>query len=150
MAEDNSNSNYKKTEKGIILTIDKKENENVLKQKIRLQVINDKIIRVSATCEENFPDPKSLIIIDQNTKPEFNISENGEEIKLATNSLIAKILKTTGEISFTDKSGNTILQEQIGGGKTIKPYIVEQIHSDGKPETYKGWTTNHVFESPED
>ena len=150
MAENDNNSSYQKTDKGIILTLDKKENENDLKQKIRLQVINDKIIRVSATCEENFPDPKSLIIIDQNSKPEYNISEDGDTIKIITNNLVAKILKTTGEISFEDKSGNTILQEQIGGGKTFKPYTVEQIHSDGKPETYKGWTTRQVFESPDD
>ena len=137
---------YEKTEKGIVLSIDKAEN----KQKIRLQVINDKIIRVSATLDENFADPQSLIIVDQNPIKEYNLADKGEEIEISIQNIIAKIQKGTGELLFTDKLGNTILQEQIGGGKTFKRYECKQIHSNGKPENYKGWTTQQIFESPDD
>ena len=136
-----------KIDNGIVLTLSEKENSP---KKVRLQVINDKIIKVSATAEDNFKDQDSLIIVDQNRKTPFNISEDEEAIKLSTETIVANILKKTGEISFTDKSGKKILQEQIGGGKKFTPYSCEQIHADGVPEKYKGWTTHSIFESPDD
>ena len=148
MADNKSDPAFEKTEKGIVLTLEKKEKD--IPQKVRLQIINDNIIRVSATSENSFPDPESLMIVDQAIKPEFEVSSEGEKIKLSTKNISAEILKSTGEILFSDKSGKKILQEQIGGGKTIKPYEVEQIHADGKPEKYKGWTTHQIFESPDD
>ena len=136
-----------KIDNGIVLTLSEKENSP---KKVRLQVINDKIIKVSATAEDNFKDQDSLIIVDQNRKTPFDISEDEEAIKLSTETIVANILKKTGEISFTDKSGKKILQEQIGGGKKFTPYSCEQIHADGVPEKYKGWTTHSIFESPDD
>jgi len=136
-----------KIDNGIVLTLNEKENSP---KKVRLQVINDKIIKVSATAEDNFKDQDSLIIVDQKRKTPFNISEDEEVIKLSTDAIIANILKKTGEISFTDKSGKKILQEQIGGGKKFTPYSCEQIHADGVPEKYKGWTTQSIFESPDE
>ena len=56
-----------KIENGVIVTLEKKENDGP--KKVRLQVVNDKIIRVTATAEDNFKDQESLIIIDQKTKP---------------------------------------------------------------------------------
>ena len=138
---------FKKTENGIILTVDEKDNAPKL---VRLEVINDKIIRVSASAEKDFNDGESLIIVDQETKTSFVISEDEDRIKLSTKSIIANVVKNTGEIKFTDKNGETILQEQFGGGKKFKPYSCEQTHSDGTPETYKGWTTQTIFESPDD
>ena len=140
---------FKKTENGIILTIDQKENAPKL---IRLEVVNDKIIRVSASAEKDFNDGESLIIVDQDqeTKTSFVISEDEDRIKLSTKSIIANVVKNTGEIKFTNKNGETILQEQYGGGKIFKPYSCEQTHADGTPETYNGWTTQTIFESPDD
>ena len=138
---------YDKTENGIIVTLEPKENGP---KKVRLEVVNDRIIRVSATAEDDFKDTESLIIVDQNKKSSFEVTEDGDTIKLTTQKLVANILQTTGEVWFTDLSGNKILQEQIGGGKKFTPYSVEQTHADGKPETYNGWTYHQLFESPDD
>jgi len=138
---------YDKTENGVIVTLEPKENGP---KKVRLEVVNDRIIRVSATAEDDFKDTESLIIVDQSKKSSFEITEEGDTIKLSTQKLVANILQTTGEVWFTDLSGNKILQEKIGGGKKFTPYSVEQIHADGKPETYNGWTYHQLFESPED
>ena len=138
-----------KTDKGFSINL-LEEKENGPK-KVRLEVINDKIIRVSATAEDDFIDYESLIIVDQNEKTSFDILEDDEVIQLSTKDIIANILKTTGEIWFTDKkTDKIILQEQIGGGKKFTPYKCEQTHADGKPETYNGWTTHQIFESPDD
>jgi len=131
----------------IILPLEKKENDGP--KKVRLQVINDKIIRVTATAEDNFKDQESLIIVDQKTKPTFQTSNDVDSVKISTQNLVASVHKATGEVCFSDKSGKIILQEQIGGGKKFTPYTCEQIHADGKPETYHGWTTQQIFESPD-
>ena len=138
---------FDKTENGVIITLEPKENGP---KKVRLEVVNDRIIRVSATAEDDFKDTESLIIVDQSKKTTFEVTEEGDTIKLTTQKLVANILKTTGEIWFTDLSGNKILQEQIGGGKKFTPYSCEQTHADGKPETYNGWTYHQLFESPDD
>ena len=138
---------YDKTENGIIVTLEPKENGA---KKVRLEVVNDRIIRVSATAEDDFKDTESLIIVDQNKKSSFEVTEDGDTIKLTTQKLVANILQTTGEVWFTDLSGKKILQEQIGGGKKFTPYSCEQTHADGKPETYNGWTYHQLFESPDD
>jgi len=136
----------KKIDNGIIITLDEKDNSA---KKVRLEVINDRIIRISATAEYDFRDQESLIIVEQKTKPFFVVSEDEDKIKVFTSSIIANVQKNTGEISFTDKQGNIILREQIGGGKIFTPYSCEQTHSDGKQETYHGWTTQSIFESPD-
>ena len=136
----------KKIDNGIIITLDEKDNSA---KKVRLEVINDRIIRISATAEYDFRDQESLIIVEQKTKPFFVVSEDEDKIKVFTSSIIANVQKNTGEISFTDKQGNIILREQIGGGKIFTPYSCEQTHSDGKQEAYHGWTTQSIFESPD-
>ena len=135
------------TANGITLELDKKNNGP---RKVRLEIINDKIIRVSATAEENFKDPESLIIVDQNKKTSFDLYKDEDVINLSTKEIKAKIKSTTGEITFTDNSGKTILQEQIGGGKKFTPYQCEQTHADGNNEQYFGWTYQQIFESPDD
>ncbi len=117
---------------------------------VRLQVMGDKIIRVSATADNRFADKKSLIVVPQQTRTDFSVTENGDVITVATKSLRANVNGITGEVWFTDATGKTILQEQKGGGKTFQPYQATQIHADGKPETYNGWSIRQVFESPAD
>ena len=138
---------YDKTENGIIVTLEPKENGP---KKVRLEVVNDRIVRVSATAEDDFKNTESLIIVEQSKRSSFEVTEDGDTIKLTTQKLVANILQTTGEVWFTDLSGNKILQEQIGGGKKFTPYSCEQTHADGKPETYNGWTYHQLFESPDD
>lgn len=126
---------------------------------VRLEVMGEKIIRVSATAEDKFADPQSLIIVPQHNRTEFKMNEQGDTVSVSTSAVTANVLKSTGEVWFTDAAGNLILQEQKGGGKTFAPYSVEQTvwtaNADGpmeqaNPTTYNGWTTRVVFESPED
>lgn len=126
---------------------------------VRLEVMGEKIIRVSATAESKFADVKSLIVIPQKETTAFTMNANGDTVSVSTSAITANVLKSTGEVWFTDAQGNVILQEQQGGGKTFVPYSCEQTrweaNADGPaeeavPTTYKGWTTRTVFESPAD
>ncbi len=137
-------ASYTDTANGIIVTP-----ANGARQ-VRLQVMADGIIRVSATAEQTFADKKSLIVIPQTRNVPFTVSQQGDVVTLTTAAIKANVNSKTGEVSFTDLNGNVILQEQKGGGKTFKPYQTTQVHADGTPETYRGWTIRQVFESPAD
>ena len=106
-----------------------------------LQVINEKIIRVSATPEKNFSTEKSLMIVPQDKKADFIVEEKDNLIALHTDSLQVTVDKTTGEVVFMNKNGEIILQENAGGGKSFSPIEVEGT---------KGYTVRQVFESPDD
>lgn len=131
---------YEKTSDGIIVSIPQSSSSQV--RKIKLQVINDKIIHVSATPDEDFPEFKSLITDYTSTQTSgWTATQKGDSILLETALVRAIVLQNSGEVIFTDLKGNIILQEQQGGGKTFTPIEVEGS---------KGYSFRQVFESPED
>ncbi|HPT44009.1 MAG TPA: glycoside hydrolase family 31 protein [Paludibacteraceae bacterium] len=110
-------------------------------KKIRIQVVSDKIIRVTATAGNKFSGVKSLIIVPQpKEKKKFNVTENKYQVSLSTDSLKLKIVKKTGEITFLNKQGKVLLKENSGGGKSFVPIQVEGT---------RGYSVRQVFDSPE-
>lgn len=140
-------SSFTKTDKGVEISV-KNVTENSPK-KVRIQVFGEKIMRVSATRDNNFKDSQSLIIVNQKSQTPFNVEQNGDTIKVVTSKIKANVLTSTGKVFFTDINGNLILTESENG-KTLTPYQVTQTHADGKDETYKGWSYRAVFDSPDD
>ena len=134
-----SNSFYQKKADGIIVQVMSDTPDGA--KNIRLQVVNEKIIRVTATADKKFSGIKSLMVVPQ-TKPKnkFDVEEKDDRIILMTDSLQVSIIKKTGEISFLNKRGEVILQETAGGGKSFKPIEVEGT---------KGFTVRQVFDSPD-
>lgn len=144
-----------KTEDGIIVSLKQEQPTDV--RKVRLQVINDKIVHVSATPEKAFSKEESLIIVPQisndptgndtesnhkeRKRPAFSVEETDSNYILKTAELRVSVHRRTGEVAFADAQGNPILRENEGGGKTFTPITVEGT---------KGYTTRQVFESPDD
>jgi len=139
---------FQQTDKGVVIKV--KNAKGDTPSLVRLEVMGDKIIRVSATKDAQFKDPQSLIIVDVKNRPQFKVEEKGDTVSVVTSAIKGNVLKSTGEVFFTDLNGNTILHEQNGGGKQMTPYSVTQTHANGQPETYKGWSYQQVFESPDD
>lgn len=114
---------YQKTQDGLIVNIktqDKKANYSV-----RLQVVTDMIIHVSAIPGDKFDDEKSLVVLDTlKRRAEYTIIEKGDTIILKTNSLQARVLQSTGEVIFADTTGNVMLSEKKGGGKSYEPVSI--------------------------
>ncbi len=108
---------------------------------VRLEVMGEKLIRVSATPEKKFADPQSLVILPKTEEVPFEVESDGDVVTVSTAAVKANVRKTTGEVWFTDLSGNVILQERQGGGKSFEPIEVEGTH---------GYSFRQVFESPED
>ena len=134
-----SNKVYEKTGDSVIVKVQHKETGGP--RLVRLQVMGDKLIRVSATADSKFADPQSLIVVPQKKQTSFAVVQNGDTITVSTEEVKASVLASTGEVWFTDKNGELILQENKGGGKTFTPIEVEGT---------KGYTVCQVFESPED
>lgn len=133
-------SNYQKTSDGIIISLKQTSPNDV--RSIRLQVVTDDIIRVTASPLKKISDDKSLITSYTETKTSgWDVIQKGDSIILQTATTKAITSIKTGEIIFTDTKGNVILQEQRGGGKTFEPIEVEGS---------KGFTFRQIFESPAD
>ncbi|MDR2917531.1 MAG: DUF4968 domain-containing protein, partial [Tannerella sp.] len=131
---------YENTPDGIIIHLQQKQSADA--GKVRLQVVNDRVIRVSATPEKQFSKEKSLIIVPQaENRRSFTAEETEQQIILNTAVLQVIVDRNTGEVVFADKNGNAILRENAGGGKTFTPVTVEGT---------KGYALRQVFESPED
>ncbi|MBO5815197.1 MAG: DUF5110 domain-containing protein [Bacteroidales bacterium] len=108
---------------------------------VRLEVMGEKLIRVSATPDKKFADPQSLVILPENEQVPFEVKEHGDTISVITKALKANVLTSTGEVWFTDMENNMLLREQEGGGKSFEPIEVDGTH---------GYSFRQVFESPED
>ena len=108
---------------------------------VRLEVMGEKLIHVSATPERKFVDPESLVIIPAEEKTGFAVEQNGDTVVVSTSEIKANVLASTGEIWFTDMDGKVLLREEVGGGKSFSPIEVEGTH---------GYSFRQVFESPED
>ncbi len=126
---------------------------------VRLEVMGEKIIRVSATAEGKFADKPSLIIVPQTEKTPYELIQNGDTVQVKTSQVIANVLKSNGRVWFTDAAGQLILSEQTEGSKTFTPYECEQTvwtrneqgpAEKANPTKYTGWSTRVVFDSPAD
>lgn len=107
---------------------------------IRLSVIHSKIIRVTAIAGDAFSSTSSLMRDSTSASIAFwSEQHNASEATLKTSSISATVSLKTGEVVFKDSTGNIILQEKVGGGKTLEPAEV-----DGNPL----YRISQVFESP--
>ena len=95
---------------------------------VRLQVVSDKIIRVTASAADTFSTAKSLIILYHNSEPSFTISESDSAVAVETSSVIAIANKITGAVHFTDKQGNNIISERSINGRSFTAAVY-----DGEP-----------------
>ena len=119
---------------------------------VRLQIINDNIIRVQATPESSVPEKQSLIIVPQSTFAVFQISQTGNTVDVKTNNIHALVDVNTGHVQFTNSKGEIILNEQDQGGKTFTRFIVPEREigvGTLTEEQRNGWTWHALFDSPD-
>ncbi len=132
-------SGYEQTSDGVVVRLHPREKQDV--RMVRLQVINDKVIHVSATPEKKFSEEPSLIIVPQSSETSFSVEEKDRTVLLTTARLRASVSLETGEVTFADSEGRSILRENEGGGKHFRAIEVEGT---------KGYELRQVFESPDD
>ncbi len=108
--------------------------------KVRLQILGDKIIRVSATPDNKFPDTESLVVVPQEKYTDFKVTDDSVAIIVTTPELKATVSKADGQVAFYDKDGNLYLAEDAGG-RSFAPISVEGTDA---------YTVSQVWESPDD
>ncbi len=120
---------------------------------LRMEVINDNIIRVRATNEEAFPDKqKSLMIVPQTQKATYNVSQEGNTVTVSARNVKAVVDAATGHVAFYDAEGHLLLNGSENG-MTFSRYTVpaDDIGDGTLTDAQRnGWSWNVVFESPDD
>ena len=140
------------TVSGQFITIPVKNVKAGSPQVVRLQVVNDNIIRVQATSEAQLPEKQSLIVVKQTAKPKFTVTD-GDVVSVKAQNVEARVEKATGRITFLDANGIQLLKE-AEQGKTFKPFRVpdREIGVDVAkvPEEQRnGLTWRLLFDSPQ-
>ncbi|HNP21756.1 MAG TPA: glycoside hydrolase family 31 protein [Panacibacter sp.] len=136
---------YTKTKDGIIVYTDAAIAGNT--KQVRLAVIADNIIRVTASPSDNPEEIKSLIAsYDHSTIPAWTVAEEGGNIRLSTSLVVATVRKDNGAVSFTDKAGKPILAERQNNGRSFEPavfegkasYTIKQVYETTADDAYYG------------
>ena len=141
------------TREGSFVTIPVKSVAAQGAQVVRLQVVNDNIIRVQATSEAQLPQKQSLIIVPQTARPQFEVSGT-DVVTVKARNVEARVDTRTGAVTFYDAQGNLLLKE-AAQGKTFKPFRVpdREMGTDiaRVPEEQRtGLTWRALFDSPSD
>lgn len=132
----NVQAGYKKLKGGIEITLPAGETRTV-----RLWVVNDHIIQVTATPEDRIAPKQSLIRIAPDLPTvKWSVTDTPDSVFLSTAEIKAAVSLQTGEVAFYDRSGALILKESRQG-KRFSP-----IEVDG----CKGYSTRQQFDSPDD
>ena len=100
---------YQKTGNGVIVEVKQRQPTDV--RKVRIEVMGEKLIHVSATPEKDFSKERSLMIVPGQGKTDFKVDEQGDEVAVKTSQVCATVSKVTGEVCFTDATGKRILAE---------------------------------------
>ncbi len=113
-------NNYRKTDRGVEVTL--YQIDSMSTRNVRLQVLGEKLIRVSATPDASFADSTSLVVVPQSTYAPYKVTEGDGKVSVTTASITASVNLATGDVSFYDKNGNLVLAEEA---RSFKPIEVE-------------------------
>ena len=131
-----ASASYEKTDDGVIVrpTTDGAAD-------VRLEVVSDGVIRVSADPDGDFARTPSLMRVEDAAKPPaFKVAEQDGHLRLSTARVTADVSLSTGRVMFLDAAGKPILSE-VEGGRSFTPLDVE-----GKSYL----SVRQRFESPDD
>ncbi|MBO4429806.1 MAG: DUF5110 domain-containing protein, partial [Bacteroidaceae bacterium] len=128
---------------------------------VRLEVVNDHIIRVRATSKDELPvKPQSLMIVPQAApaKGSYTIEESEEAVMVIAKNVRAVVSKSKGEVWFYDGEGKERLlkEAEFEDGKQFWDFTVPErelgIKGGVQPteEQKHGLTWQMKFESPDD
>ncbi|PAM91708.1 alpha-xylosidase [Flavobacterium sp. IR1] len=132
-----SSKQYELIDDGIIVNI--KQNSKTDVQKVRIQVLQNELIHVSATPDSEFPKDSTLIIVPGIKTVPFTVeTDNPDSIAVVTSKLKVLVSKANGGVNFKDKNGKTILKEK---SRDFTPIEVEGT---------KGYSIRQIFDSPAD
>jgi alpha-D-xyloside xylohydrolase len=97
-------------------------------RKVRLQLIDEGIVRVTATPADDFSNlPEPLMVIAEPGGAAFQADEQDAAVRLRTDTLTAFVSRKDGSVRFEDAAGKTLLAE---AGRSIAPVSADPGHVD--------------------
>ncbi len=137
----NATPSYQLMGNGVIVFPD--PNYTFQTEAVKVEVLADHIIHVSASPEKKIQHIESLSVIERNFNiSSFSIDSTAEKIIIKTSQLSVEVLLKTGAVSFFDKNGKSVLVEKGVSGRRFVPITVEGQRS---------WQINQDFyTSPDD
>jgi len=109
---------------------------------LKLRVCNDKIIQVSYSLNSTLPVKDSIIVNKAWEKPNFEVTENSDNIIISTKSLTVNVSKSNSLVHFYDKSGNLILSED---NKQITAVLISGIITNTCSATFNSPASEGIF-----
>ncbi|HRE42782.1 MAG TPA: glycoside hydrolase family 31 protein [Terricaulis sp.] len=92
-------------------------------RRVRLQVMGPRIIRVTASPDASFENlPTSFMVTASPASSGFEVSGEGDVVRLSTGQLTAEVSRRTGAVRFLDAAGREVLAERA---REISPFTVE-------------------------
>lgn len=86
---------------------------------VKLQVIDDDIVRVMVSPVDTFSSRQSLSVTGAPKDVQFSTSESDTDYILSTSCLTVQVNKSTGKVVFKDTEGNVILSERDNGTSIV-------------------------------
>lgn len=127
---------FLKSSDGIIVYPDQNLSGNAAV--IKLQIINNKIIRVSAWPTPQLPNVKSLItVLNKPSNSTWTTEKSADKVLLKTSDVTASVNLLTGAVSFFNKAGQPVLSERKSNGKKILPVVYEGQQSYTISQTFE-------------
>jgi alpha-D-xyloside xylohydrolase len=136
-------ANWQSTADGVIVDLGDAEF-----RRVRLQVIDDGIVRVTATPQGDFTNlPDTLMVIADARAGTFQAEQRDEVVVVQTGTLAAEISLETGAVQFRDAEGSLLLAE---AERSLAPvtadpgvvdddsYAIRQQFLRGEDEAYYG------------
>jgi alpha-D-xyloside xylohydrolase len=131
---------YQQTPGGVVVEPDRGP-----AKRVRLQLMSDHIVHVTAVPTETLDVPQSLMVTatPKGDVP-FTVQRLEGKVKLSTRSLAAEISLDTGVVSFLDPEGHVLLAERDRGAfDAVKIedrgyYAVQQVFNPGTDEAFYG------------
>jgi alpha-D-xyloside xylohydrolase len=101
---------YEQTADGIVVTP-----QGGSAKKVRLQVVSDRVIRVTAFATEALTEPTNLIAVKSDGGANFTVEQKDDSVVLTTGAIAAAVSLKSGRVEFRDKDGKVILAELENG-----------------------------------
>ena len=92
--------------------------------RVRLQVVNDHIIRVSADASGNFARSTSLMRVPIQGPAKFDVAQAKDSVRVQATGIAAEVSLKDGRVRFFDMAGKLLLSERAGG-RTFTPFSAE-------------------------
>ena len=133
----------KETPHGVVIGI---QTDGQPASTVRLEVVNDDVIRVSAVPGKRFPDKKSLMAAYSypETKTWKVEEQDGGDVVLSTSTLRA-VVSPDGKVTFTDVDGHILLSEK---DRTMDSFIDPQANKEGVHK--QSFTLRQLWRSGDD